>query len=601
MSSLKKISLLITALLLSFSLSAQAEDSNQEQIKSFVSEINIQKNSSVEITETIQYFFPNPSHGIVRSIPTKYELPIDPQNPNAGSKTSEVYLTIENVNSIDANNEIRAVPFTKKQSGGNLEIKIGDANQTVSGDQTYQIKYLAQKVINFSPKGNENQDEFYWNVTGIKQSVPILKSSATLNFPKKVDPNSWQFACFTGGLGSTAKECDFEATGDQRVKFQSRWELNAGEGLTIIAGFPKQVVDQPSTSESFWLSLQKNFWSYLSLLLPILTFIFLLILWFLKGRDPKGQGVIIPFYAPPDNLTPVEIGTLIDEKADPKDISSAILNLAVHGYLKIREVENKALFGLLKGKNDYILIKIRDNIGIPSVEKRIFDTIFEEGDTEIKVSTLQDRFPQALPNIKNDIYQDLVDKKYFPRNPEKVRRTYASIGTIVMVVGFFAFINNLSFIFAGSLFLTGFIILIFGSFMPRKTLKGVRTHEQILGLKEYLQVAEADRLKFHNAPEKKPEVFEKLLPYAMVLGVEKEWAKQFEGIYLNPPRWYEGSSLNTFNTLYLVSSLSSFNQVTNASMGIKTEGMGGAASGLSGFGSGGFSGGGFGGGGTSSW
>jgi uncharacterized membrane protein len=135
--------------------------------------------------------------------------------------------------------------------------------------------------------------------------------------------------------------------------------------------------------------------------------------------------------------------------------------------------------------------------------------------------------------------------------------------------------------------------------MPQKTLKGVATKEYILGLKKYLSVAEKDRLKFHNAPDKNPQRFEKLLPYAMVLGVEKEWAEQFKDIYKQNPNWYEdrtGSPV-AFNSLIFVNSLNSFSSEANSSLYSNPSS---GASGGSGF-SGGGSGGGFGGGGGGSW
>ena len=112
-------------------------------------------------------------------------------------------------------------------------------------------------------------------------------------------------------------------------------------------------------------------------------------------------------------------------------------------------------------------------------------------------------------------------------------------------------------------------------------------------------MAEKDRIKFHNAPEKNPEHFEKLLPYAMILGVEREWAEQFKNIYNQPPSWYSDSLGGTFNSIILISALNNFNHSSQAAM-FSAPG-GGAAGGGSGFGGGGFSGGGFGGGGGGSW
>ncbi len=121
----------------------------------------------------------------------------------------------------------------------------------------------------------------------------------------------------------------------------------------------------------------------------------------------------------------------------------------------------------------------------------------------------------------------------------------------------------------------------------------------IAGLKLYLQRAEKKQIDFHNAPAKKPETFEKLLPYAMALKVEEAWAKEFEDIYHEPPSWYQSSTPGNFHLAYMMGSLNSFAHAAEASLPATPSG--GAGSGSSGFGGGGFSGGGFGGGGGGSW
>jgi len=581
-----------------------------EHIESFNSDINIQSDGGVEIKERIQYVFPNPKHGIVRQIPVKYSV------ERGGSLTGSynVYLTLLGIN-VEKDGKTEAIPYQKDEKGGNVSIKIGDPQKEISGTVNYLIDYRVERAINFSPKENENQDEFYWNVTGTGWEVPINNASAEIHFPAEINPDSWKFTCYTGPLGSKEKECSEEASSQNSVSFQSKWELPAKAGLTVVAGFPKGIVTPPTASEDVKLALQHNFLAYVFLLIPVGAFVLLFITWFLKGRDPKGKGTIIPFYSAPDNLTPVEIGTLVDEKADTKDISSSIIDLAVKGYLKIREVEKKSLFGIFKSQPDYELLLLKKDEKIPALEKEVLEITFpgrgrvspgientrpDSYTGIIKVSELQDRFPQQISTIKENIYNDLVQKGYFPKNPSRVRNSYLFIGAVIAFLGIIIFVNDVGIIGAGSMFLTGVMVAVFGYFMPRKTIKGVNVYEKILGLKEYLTVAEKDRLEFHNAPAKKPEVFEKLLPYAIVLGVEREWAKQFEGIYNHPPVWYEGTSLNNFSTLYLVSALSNFNNIANTAMGVHAEG-GSAAGGLSGFGGGGFSGGGFGGGGGGSW
>jgi uncharacterized membrane protein len=132
-----------------------------------------------------------------------------------------------------------------------------------------------------------------------------------------------------------------------------------------------------------------------------------------------------------------------------------------------------------------------------------------------------------------------------------------------------------------------------GVVMPKRTKEGVLALEEIKGFKLFLSVTETERLKFHNAPAKKPELFEKYLPYAMVLKVEKEWAKQFEGLFTEPPTWYEGN-WQTFSLISLTSNLNAFSSVASSTLTPSAPSSG------SGF-SGGSSGGGFGGGGGGSW
>ncbi len=145
-------------------------------------------------------------------------------------------------------------------------------------------------------------------------------------------------------------------------------------------------------------------------------------------------------------------------------------------------------------------------------------------------------------------------------------------------------------------FLSGMVFMGFGYFMPQRTQKGAIVREEVLGLKMYMETAEKDRINFHNAPEKNPAQFEKLLPYAMALGVEEQWAKQFEDITKSAPDWYDGGG-TSFSPVIFAHSMHDFSSANNATM-VSTPSS--AGSGGSGF-SGGGSGGGFGGGGGGSW
>ena len=109
-----------------------------------------------------------------------------------------------------------------------------------------------------------------------------------------------------------------------------------------------------------------------------------------------------------------------------------------------------------------------------------------------------------------------------------------------------------------------------------------------MGLKDYINVAEKDRIAFHNAPEKNPELFEKLLPFAMALGVEKKWAEQFEGIYTQEPNWYHGGIYGAhFSATSFGSSLSNFSTSSGSTLSSSSSGGGGGVGGGGGGGGGG--------------
>jgi len=316
-------------------------------------------------------------------------------------------------------------------------------------------------------------------------------------------------------------------------------------------------------------------------------------LWYSRGRDPKGRGTIIAQFDAPDNLTPAEVGTIIDEKAHKRDISAEIINLAIKGYIKIKRIEVKGIFKSV----DYELFKLKDENSLANpFERELMTSLFKKK-IEIKLSSLKDKFYKDLKKVEKEIYESIVSKGYFLKNPNKVRGTYIGIGFAILVLSWFSgpIFNWFGVV---NIAISGILVIIFSFFMPKKAKKGVLAKEYILGLKNYLTVAEKDRIKFHNAPEKNPEHFEKLLPYAMVLGVEKEWAKQFENIYDQQPSWYNDPSHAHFTAFVLASSLNSFQTKANTTL---TSRPSSASSGSSGFGGGGFSGGGFGGGGGGSW
>lgn len=539
--------------------------------------IKINEDASISISEKISYDFGDAQkHGIFRNIPYKYKA----RGGNFKLRLSGVSVTDEN-----------GAPYHYEQSrsGNDLVIKIGDADKFVTGKKTYVINYAVKRAINYFG----THDELYWNAIGTEWPVAVSGAKALVELPSGIEPAKVQKTCFAGSYGSD-KLCDninidSDETGSVRNVTFEQSALSPGEGLTIVVGIPPGIIAKPTLFQRIWEIVKDNW----IVLVPFLALFSVFYLWYTRGLDPKGRGTIVAQYEAPDNLTPLEVGTIIDERFDNKDISAEIINLAVKGYLKIKRLEEKIF---IFKSHDYQLEKIKNTGDLPNdFQKKIMESLFGEGE-KIKLSSLRNEFYKDLKIIADETYQATVTKGYFPKNPEKIRNLYRLIGIALfgaaVAVGFFY--GALGIV---SLAASGLAVVIFSFIMPKKTKRGVLAKEHILGLKEYLKIAEKDRIKFHNAPAKNPEHFEKLLPYAMVLDVEEEWAEQFKEIYNQPPSWYEDGTGAGFNSVVFVNNLESFSSSASGTLSSSPTSAAGGGSGFSGGGSGG----GGGGGGGGSW
>jgi uncharacterized membrane protein len=305
-------------------------------------------------------------------------------------------------------------------------------------------------------------------------------------------------------------------------------------------------------------------------------------------------------YEPPkvgnQPLTPAEVGTLIDEKLDPRDISSTIVGLAVKGYIKIEETKRE---GIIFDKTDYYLKKVKTyDSNLSPFEIELMKDLFPAEMPGTLVSDLKNKFYTNLGVLKKLLYGELIRKKCFLSSPEKVRNSYIVAGIVVLIFAILAFIflvpssGGKSFI-AG--LLTGIPVLAFAKFMPAKTRAGASAYMDILGFQEFLNRAEKDRLE----RMKDMNLFSKFLPYAIALNVADNWAKAFEGIYQDPPDWYVSpGGFRTFTPYAFTHSLNSVTSDLSSAMFSAPRSSGGGGGG---FGGGGSSGGGFGGGGGGSW
>ena len=613
--------------------------SSVERILDFDVEMTVHEDASVDVVEKITYDFSYFNrHGIYRDIPFLYE---------GEDRLTAIDLDIEKVVDERGNDH----PYTDFETGGMYRVKIGDPDETVSGVQYYEIHYTAQAIV------NEFDDfaELYWNVNGNSWNIPIDKVTASVTFEGRGAEAFMDSTCYTGGYGSVEQDCTIELQREALI-FEST-DLGVAEGMTIVAAIDKDLVVAPvelvvemdrgdadlyidgenwpyegrsgyrlaagehrvQVGDGFFYKVQERvldmqpgqvyemdfemertaIFLFMQTGFPIgasvlMTFLVFL-LWYKKGRDPKGRGTIMPYYKNPVDLKPGEMGVLYDEVAHMHDITATFIDLAVKGYLKIKKG---------KGKKDYTFVKKKAaDAKLSEFEKQAMEALFKGMKKEVKMKDLQNKFYKELPKLKQTLYKGAVANGYFAKNPDSVRNLYTGFAIAAFFIFgalvFFGFGVIMS-PFYGLIIVPLVLFLIIARLMSVKTVRGVEDYEKILGYREFLYTAERDRIAKLFSPDQYNIVFEKNLPYAMIFGVEKKWGKQFEDLDVGQPSWYDGGvdawSVNRFmrNMNYMCS----YAETVYASS--PNSGGSGGWSGGSGF-SGGFSGGGFGGGGGGSW
>ncbi len=557
---------LIICSILIFTVHAQQFDLSSivgEHIQNYDSQIKINKDGTIDVKETLLYDFDSlQRHGIYRDIPFVKK----------NKEGKRLRLDFSNISVVDENGS--SYQYKKTESDGVLHLKIGDPNRTISGVHTYVISYKVAGALTYF----SDHDELYWNTTGNDWTVPIVHSTSGVELPVA----AVQTACYSGPLRSSDQSnCKITST-DSQVEFaySGLQPLQSGEGITVVVGFPKNVVAvlEPKPYVTFWESI----WGKITLVLIIISAILWYIIypiwipikWLQQGRDPKtvGNGETRSWFDPPKDktgrpLTPEETGALVDESVDMHDISGMIVSLAQRGYMKIEERE--------KGKF-FLIRRNGKEAGLLPFENNFLQKIFSEGD-EVSLKSRSDNLYTAVEEAKKNIYMQLVGDGYFQENPQKIRTFYTAIGGLA--------ITTLNLLLAFSAFF-------FGRNMPRKTSEGVAAANIAKSLRNFLSSQER-QLEFQA---KNQMFFEKLLPYAIVFKVEKIWAERFKDITMKPPDWYQGYSATRFNSVYFSNSLnSSFSSLSSAAT--PTTSSSGFSSGLSG----GSSGGGGGGGGGGSW
>lgn len=566
----------ISLLLLFLLLVAHSAAARQYSVKDFNEQVTINANGTVEVTEIMEFKFVGSYQGVFRTIPVEYTTR---QDLNYSLLLELISVTDEDGHSLK---------YEQTREGRYIKFKIFVPNAQ-DATRTVMLRYRLLDVIRFY----DDHDELYWNVTGDQWPVTVESASAHIELP--FGTTGLRAVAYTGVFGSRAQDAHIQIDANT-VEIQTTRPLAFHEGLTAVIGWDKGFVRPPGAGARVMLFLRSNW----PLFIPIAAFLIMFWLWWTRGRDPERDAITVQ-YEPPDKLTPGECGTLVDNEAAMRDITATLVDLAVKGYLTIEQTDESHLLGLSHSKGYIFHLKKPASQWSDARphELEMLSALFDAGAMkDVSLSDLQNHFYTRVPGIRDCIFDALMADGYYLHRPDTVRQGYIGAGILIGAMlavfggalGAATGIAKFTWVIAG--ILTGAVICIFGWFMPARTLTGARTFAKVLGFEDFLGRVESDRIE---RLEKTPELFEKFLPYAMALHVEKKWVQTFAGIAMQPPQWYQGPYGGGFMPIIFVNDLNVMSSQVGSAMMSSPRSSGGL--GGSGFGGGGGAGGGFGGGG----
>ncbi len=573
---------LIAPLLALVGLFAASPALADERILSYDSLLAVQADGSLMVTENITVRAEGNTirRGIYRDFPTTYK-------DRFGNR---VHVDFE---VLGVERDGRTEPwFTERKSNG-MRINTGnDSFLPTPGTFTFTIHYRTNRQLGFFP----DHDELYWNVTGLDWSFPIDSAQATVTLPGPVASANLKLDAYTGPDGAKGK--DFQATSPQpgTAVFRSTRGLGPNEGLTIVVGFPKGLIAEPTTAQRWAWFLRDNRGVLVALAGLLLLAGFYAWRWMLVGRDPHA-GPIFPRYEPPQAFGPGELRAMQRMGMDNLCFTADVVDMAVRGFLQIHQDSEKEwrLVREPAGQFDALTLS----------ERALAAQLFKDG-AEIELKNTNATRVRGTMSAQFSAIGSRLMPRYFVRNG------YSVMAGVMfsLVVGLIAFAlsggNGIPLLI--TIGVVGVVLHVVAGFLLKAPTKEGRTlMDEIAGLKMYMDVAERDELRSLTGPSDAtapPHLdakrYESLLPYAMALGVEEAWTKHFimavgaATAQQSQPTWYYGSGSGQHMGLAsLGSSLgSALNSQISASATPPGSSSGGGGGGSSGGGGGGGGGGG---------
>lgn len=606
-----------------FSLNCYANDYD---ITKYDVEIVVDEHNKYGIKENIDTYFNVSKHGIVRRIPLYNNI-----IRQDGTRERNRVL----ISNVHVNEE-----FASSRENNNYVLKIGSADKTINGKHSYTISY----DYDIGLDKNNKYDELYFNIIGTNWDTDISNVTFKITMPKEFDASKLGFSYGEYGESNT-DNISYDVDGNV-ITGSFDGTLLAGEGLNVRMELPEGYFIRKSVGSSLL-----ECWYYV---IPILGVLISYLIWKKYGKDDQVVDVV-SFY-PPKNMNSLDVAFAKKGSVNSNDAVSLLVYLASKGYIKIVEdKKSKSKFTIQKVK-EYDGNNKEEELFFRGLFKKVWDSISSDELNESFYLTINSILTKknSTANRKEIFNNKSSNKRYIlflfmlitsslstiiPALGYKLSDVIFSIiicnliGIVALIIVGIIYDNNCTkkglnsalgfafffvlalavanftiigfeYIYYDTVYLIGFIlcmvctylIYFFYLIVTKRTEYGNKVLGEVNGFKKFLETAEKDKLE--SLVHDDPSYFYNILPYAYVLGVSDAWIKQFEGIAIAPPDWYE--SADTFDYYRFNRSLNRTIHSASRVMNSVPQSSSGSSSG-GGFSGGGFSGGGSGGGGGSSW
>lgn len=570
----------------------------EEYFDSYHSDIAVARNGTLTVTETMRVHAEGDRirRGIYRDFPLTFT--------DADGREKEVGFRI-----LGVERDGRPEPYRTESIRRGVRIFFGSSDTRLDpGFHDYRLTYETTRQIRFF----DTHDELFWNVTGTEWAFPIRRASATVTMPPGVSASELTY--FTGPFGATDRNARAENRGE-RALFETTRPLGPQEGLTIGVKMPAGSIDKPTASEERALFFKDNRDLFLALGGFVVVLFYYLWAWRAVGRDPP-RGVVVPRWDAPEGISPALVN-YIDGKGFGGHgwtaVSAAFLSLAVKGMVELGDLRNSitvtrtdkpvparlptgeaTLLAALPAAGSAFVIEKSNGRSVQKLGADFRDAM----EKEHRLKYYHANWPQVILGIVLSL-ACLAALLVFGSLPEEgavlvILPVFASVfvsvfavglgqnlrqaktlGARIFAVALIAFVGFVLLTVFGGIALAvfasmeaagqlplfaavgGIVVtnLVFFFLMGAPTPLGRRMMDGIDGLRQYLTLAEKDRMNMAGAPEMSPRHYETLLPYAVALGVEKPWSQAFDRWLLTAaaagaaaayqPAWYHGDGFSS--------------------------------------------------------